>query len=579
MYPQMKELISYFTYYRDTKFAILLQIFVALFTSTLYFIMPWVNKLIYDDLFNSFDKQFLLIVLISLAALVSIVSITRIMSYTIASQIRGKLIRGIRTDVVRKVLTLSNSFYNENDTGDIIQRSVPLVDSLSEVLQRLVVVVTDLFQLSIILLLIYLVDSQVFFIYLTIIFAVFLWSSLIRVPLLQANKKIGEEQGHFYTFLFESFPAIKQIKCFNLYEYQEKGLGERVYSLKSAQTKSTLFMALLEVGGFGALSFSAICLFIFCFFKIKAGAMTIGVFITLVTYSRFIIDLIVSLSNVFSITQAGIVSAQRINYILTESDEETSGVHVSALEKGIAFSEISFRYTPQKLLFDKINLHIDAGKDTAIIGHSGSGKSTITALITGFVVPESGTIRFDGYDMADISVASFRNVASVLSQEPFLFNSSIRENIDPYNMLTLKELESLCETVLLMDLLRKLPEGVETVIGEKGASLSGGERQRICIARILARNSRFIIFDEATSALDPHSERTILKNIRALNSFRDVTTLTITHRPESVLDMDKIIVLNNGCIAEEGTHLSLLEMEGEYCNLFYHGQKNKKNWN
>ncbi|KAL6454287.1 ATM1 Iron-sulfur clusters transporter ATM1 [Candida maltosa Xu316] len=241
----------------------------------------------------------------------------------------------------------------------------------------------------------------------------------------------------------------------------------------------------------------------------------------------------------------------------------------------IRFENVSFGYHPDRLILKNVNFTIPAGQKVAVVGPSGSGKSTILRLVFRFYDVTEGRILIDGQDISKVSLESLRRKIGVVPQETPLFNDTILENIR-YGRLdaTDEEINQVINFVQLNNLIKDLPDGVETIVGERGLMISGGEKQRLAIARLLLKNSRITFFDEATSALDTHTEQEVLKTIRNIFRQNSNTNISIAHRLRTIADADKIIVLNKGNVEEEGTHASLLSDENSLYSQLWNIQEN-----
>jgi len=250
-----------------------------------------------------------------------------------------------------------------------------------------------------------------------------------------------------------------------------------------------------------------------------------------------------------------------------ESPQRPNAIDVGIARGDIAFEDVRFGYTADRLALDGVSFHARPGELVAFVGPSGAGKTTIMQLLPRFYDPQGGRVLLDGYDVRDLTLASLRRNIGIVTQETYLFHASIAENLR-YGKAEATDAELLdaCKAANIYDLIASLPEGLETIVGERGHKLSGGERQRIAIARVLLKNPRVLILDEATSSLDSTSERLIKEALVPL--MRDRTSLVVAHRLSTVLRADVINVVDGGRIVECGTHGELLKEGGLYASLF-----------
>ena len=254
-------------------------------------------------------------------------------------------------------------------------------------------------------------------------------------------------------------------------------------------------------------------------------------------------------------------------FITEEDDPEVRSVVLDKIQGDIVFSDVSFSYEESKEVLHNISFEANAGSVTALVGSSGSGKSTIAGLAATFLNPTSGTVTMDNIDLATVNLSSFRKNLGVVLQDDFLYEGTIRENIlFPRPDATEEQLLAVVEGAYVNEFTDRFEEGLDTVIGERGVKLSGGQRQRISIARALLANPKIIILDEATSNLDTESESFIQKSLNQL--MKDRTTFVIAHRLSTIQQADQILVIEDGHIVERGKHQELLDTKGRYYELY-----------
>ncbi|MCQ2591871.1 MAG: peptidase domain-containing ABC transporter [Treponema sp.] len=304
-------------------------------------------------------------------------------------------------------------------------------------------------------------------------------------------------------------------------------------------------------------------------YKIFNGEMSLGQLISFVTLSGFFLGPLSRLLTMQPNLQEAFVAAERLSDIMdiAEEDEKESGNdEVSKMEKEIVFDKVCFSYGTRGRAIDEINLKIEKGKKIAFVGKSGSGKSTILKLLMKFYETEDGSILLDGKNIRDLKTSDYRELIGYVPQESLLFSGTIGENIAwGMDCVTNEMIEAAAKAAQAYDFIMALPDKFRTVVGEHGATLSGGERQRIALARILMRNPEIIVLDEATASLDSISEKAIMETV---NSFHDRTIIMVAHRLSTICGCDKIYVLDNGKIVEEGNHEELLKMNGKYKELW-----------
>jgi len=258
---------------------------------------------------------------------------------------------------------------------------------------------------------------------------------------------------------------------------------------------------------------------------------------------------------------------ERIETVLHTEPEKKGGIKINDIKDGIRFENVTFSYRPGKRpVLKSLNLHIKAGEVIAIVGPSGAGKTTFADLIPRFYSPAEGSIKIDGVDLRDIDISSLRELIGIVSQDIVLFNDTVKENIAFGNQkATFDDIKKAAALAYADEFIERLPEGYNTIIGERGLKLSGGQRQRIAIARAILKNPPLLILDEATSSLDTTSEALVQKALEQLTKNR--TTIVIAHRLSTIKNADRIVVIEDGQIRDIGTHEELLSKCGTYSRL------------
>jgi subfamily B ATP-binding cassette protein MsbA len=306
----------------------------------------------------------------------------------------------------------------------------------------------------------------------------------------------------------------------------------------------------------------------FAISQVQRQEMRVDDFMSFLTALLLITAPLRRLVNVFGPLQQGIAAGASVFAVLDAAGEDEGGQQRVARVKGdIEYRGVSFMYRADKgQVLRDIDLRVPAGRTLAIVGRSGSGKSTLVALLPRFYDADAGSVRLDGIDVRDYALANLRDQVAVVSQEVVLFNDTIRANIAfGHPDASPARVEAAAEAAFVMDFARDLPQGLDTLVGDRGALLSGGQRQRISIARAILKDTPVLVLDEATSALDTESERHIQAALARLQSGR--TTLVIAHRLSTVEQADEIIVMDEGAIVERGAHAALLARDGVYAQL------------
>jgi ABC-type transport system involved in Fe-S cluster assembly fused permease/ATPase subunit len=304
--------------------------------------------------------------------------------------------------------------------------------------------------------------------------------------------------------------------------------------------------------------------------RVTRGAMTVGELVLVNTYLLQLIRPMDRLGQLYRSIKQAFVDVEQLLLLLTETPEVQDRPGAAALPKGqgeVRFDHVAFAYDPERPILEGIDFRLPAGRTLAVVGPTGAGKSTIARLLFRFYDPTEGAVLVDGHDLRDVTQASLRAAMAVVPQDAVLFNETIGYNIAfGRPEATREEIEAAARAAELHGFIAGLPDGYDTLVGERGLKLSGGEKQRVAIARAILKRPRILILDEATSALDSATEQAIQRRLRALG--RGVTTLVIAHRLSTVIDADEILVLDQGRIVERGTHARLLGRDGLYADLW-----------
>ncbi len=482
-------------------------------------------------------------------------------------KIGQSIIRDFRSQLFEHIHTQSLSFFHSMPTGTLISRILSDVALIQQAVSNaLVGMLRDCFSVIILLGIVFYMNWKLavfsFFILPVAAYPIVKFGRIFR----RLSTKNQEETANVSNILYETITGNRIVKAFCKENYENQRFSDQVNTLFSITIQDARFRCmqhpLMEfIGGV------AIALFLwFGGNDVIKGVTTTGTFFATLTALIAAYEPVKKVSRINSVIQQGMAAAARIFTILDVKPEiaDCSGATIlPPFTKNIEFRNLSFSYDQKDIVLSNINLTVPCGEALAIVGPSGGGKTTLTNLIPRFLEIENGEILIDGTEIRKATLISLRSQIAMVTQQTILFNDTVRNNI-AYGDLQAseKDISAAAQAAHALKFIKDLPKGFDTVIGEGGSRLSGGERQRISIARALLKNAPILILDEATSALDTESEREVQKALE--NLMKDRTTFVIAHRLSTIKNADRIIVVKDGRIVEEGTHDSLLELHGEY---------------
>ena len=470
----------------------------------------------------------------------------------------------------KKLLTLPISFFDNNKSGALVSRVMTDVEGVRNLVGTgLVQLIGGSFTAIVSLVILIKINAlMTLFVLGPVLFFAFIALKAFGYirPIFRARGKINAQVTGRLT---ESLNGIRVIKGFNA-ESQELLVFERgVEQLFLNVKKSLTATALMTSSATLLLGFSSAGIMGIGGYFIMQGTLTYGQFVSFTLFLGFMIAPIVQMSNIGSqLTEAfaGLDRTQELMTLKEENNESERPLKIEKLNGNIRFENVSFSYVDKTDVIHDISFEADPGAVIALVGSSGSGKTTIAGLVSAFLNPKSGKVLVDGIDLSKIDLHSYRSQLGVVLQDDFLYEGTIRENIlFPRPSANEEELLDAVKGAYVNEFTSRFEDGLETVIGERGVKLSGGQKQRISIARALLANPKIVILDEATSNLDTESESYIQKSLSILMKNR--TTFVIAHRLSTIQKADQILIIEEGKIVERGRHEELLKAKGRYYEL------------
>jgi len=482
-----------------------------------------------------------------------------------------KVVNDIRDQLYSHIQTLSFSYFTRTPTGVIISRIINDVNLVQGALTR---APSSLVQgvLTMVVLtgyIFYLNWKLAAFSVIVLPFAGFAFSRFSR-RFRRTSTQMQEQIGDLTMHLHETIAGIRIVKAFGMEEYESRRFASRnkglfnslMRSIKTSALSHPIMEAISMIG-------TAFVILYALYAILKWNVMTVGDFFSFLGALVFFYRPLKDMNGINNVVQDGIAAAKRIFDVLDTEPEiknKKDAVSVPRDFKTIEFRNLSFKYEKDYVL-KGIDLTVRAGETIAIVGKSGGGKTTLVNLIPRFYDVTEGAIFIEGQDIRNATIESLRACTAIVTQQTILFNDTIKNNISyGHTEKPFDKVVGAAHAAYADDFIRTLPQGYDTVIGESGVKLSGGQRQRIAIARALLKDAPILILDEATSSLDTESEREVQKALDTLMMGR--TSFVIAHRLSTIMNADRIIVLKDGRIVEQGRHRELLALAGEYKNLY-----------
>jgi subfamily B ATP-binding cassette protein MsbA len=542
------------------------MVFVSAATAASAFLV----KPVLDDVFFKRDLTMLRLIPLAIMALFVLKGLFDYGQAFLMSYVGQRIITDLRDKIYRHLQSLSLSFFTKNPTGVLMSRILNDVNLVQgAVTEAITGLLKDFFTIIGLVAVVFYRDWQLAIIALVVfpmaVYPIFKFGRKLR----SYSTRTQTTMADISTILLETISGNRIVKAFNMEDYERDRFSQENQKLFNIMVKSFRVRAishpLMEtLGGLGI----AFIVF-YGGYNVIQGTATPGTFFSFLAALLMLYEPVKRLSGVNNTIQQGLAGAARIFEIIDTVPEirnQPGAKELGPISSAIEFQDVSFKYEEEGVL-NNINLKIRVGEVVAFVGSSGGGKTTLVNLLPRFYDVSSGKILIDGEDIRNLTVESLRRKIAIVTQQTILFNDTVQNNIAYGNIgQPFEKIVEAAKAAYAHSFITNLPEGYNTLIGEQGVKISGGERQRVSIARALLKNAPILILDEATSSLDSESEVEVQKALEFLMEGR--TTLVIAHRLSTIRKANRIIVIANGEIVEEGTHEELLEKDGEYRKLY-----------
>jgi len=543
----------------------------AIIISILSTLTPYLLKIIVDDyiLLKNYDGMLTLIMIMVGVLFLEVIFMYLFTFY--ANWLGQKVIKDLRVSIFQKIIKFKMSFFDNNAVGRLVTRTVNDIETIASIFsQGLFTIIADILKMLTVLIVMLVISWELTLVVISIFPLLIYATRVFQKTMKVAFEKVRTEVANLNSFVQERISGIKIVQIFSRESLEIKNFQEINSRHKDAWLKTvwinSIFFPIAEIS-------TSICIGLLVWYggfnNIQGDNISLGTLFLFISMSGLLFRPLRQIADRFNTLQMGMVSTERIFKILEDDSiiQDKGFISMDNINGMIEFKNVTFSYVKNEKVIDDISFKVNSGETLAIVGPTGSGKTTITNLITRFYEYDKGEILIDGVDINDLKLDNIRNKVGIILQDVFLFADTIFNNITLYNdQISLKDVQSAAKKLEIHEFISSLPNGYNFNVSERGVTLSSGQRQLIAFLRVLVNNPDILILDEATSSIDSYSEDLIKNATKKITKGK--TSIIIAHRLSTIESADKIIYMENGVILEQGNHKELLKIEdGKYKKL------------
>ncbi len=567
-----------YKYIKPYMFRVIIGFIIAIPVGLLDGVVAYALKPYMDEVLIKKNMLLAVIIPFGIVFFAGLQGVLRYLNEYLANWCGQKVTNAVKIGLFEKLVTMDSRFFDENSSGIVLTRFLSDPETASRgILDNIKAFVTAVCG-AVALVGVMLYNSWILaLVGVIVLFIAFLPVALIRKRIKSASNKNMKIGGDLTTNFNETYSGNKIMTAYNLNKYQLDKFVQNIHDMFDVNMSLVKRSAWMSPIMYLIASVGIALVFGFGTYLVISGQMTGGGLASFVTSLLLLYKPVKTMGNTLTTLQTLFVALGRTFELFDmqpEIKDKEGAATLENVKEGVAFDNVSFEYEEGVPVLKNINFNVKVGETLALVGNSGGGKSTIANLIPRFYDVKSGAVRIDGVDIRDFTLESLRKNISIVFQDNFLFSGTIRENLLMGNFnATENDIQKVVQAAHLDEFLNELPDGLETVLGERGTTLSGGQRQRVAIARAMLKDAPIIILDEATSALDNESEAIVQKALE--NLMENKTVFVIAHRLSTIHNADRIAVINEGELAEIGTHDELMNLPNGKYRLLYEMQFNK----